>query len=172
MDPLVVDGSMTIRQWVDLASTLRHRWPGVLLRLFGAGRIRKMWSESREDGGRQGADDSDALLLARLHASRSEVPPAADRPGKRLDRHDGGTGRAVSAACFRDSAGPKCRGTRAFATRPRASRPAFPTRQPSGVTLILENHYKDNYWQYPEFAQKIDVFCELVDRDSTRRTSA
>jgi sugar phosphate isomerase/epimerase len=33
-----------------------------------------------------------------------------------------------------------------------------------GVTLILENHYKDNYWQYPEFAQKMDVFCDLVDR--------
>jgi sugar phosphate isomerase/epimerase len=33
-----------------------------------------------------------------------------------------------------------------------------------GVRLIIENHYKDNYWQYPEFAQKADVFCELVDR--------
>jgi sugar phosphate isomerase/epimerase len=32
------------------------------------------------------------------------------------------------------------------------------------VTLIIENHYKDNYWQYPEFAQKMDIFCELVDR--------
>ena len=33
-----------------------------------------------------------------------------------------------------------------------------------GVTLILENHYKDNYWKHPEFAQKIDDFCALVDR--------
>ena len=33
-----------------------------------------------------------------------------------------------------------------------------------GITLILENHYKDNYWRYPEFAQKTDVFCELVDQ--------
>lgn len=32
-----------------------------------------------------------------------------------------------------------------------------------GVTLIIENHYKDDFWQYPEFAQKMDVFCELVD---------
>ena len=30
------------------------------------------------------------------------------------------------------------------------------------VTLILENHYKDDFWEYPEFAQKMDVFCELV----------
>ena len=33
-----------------------------------------------------------------------------------------------------------------------------------GVKLILENHYKDNYWQFPEFAQRMDVFCDLVDR--------
>jgi sugar phosphate isomerase/epimerase len=32
------------------------------------------------------------------------------------------------------------------------------------VTLILENHYKDNFWAFPEFAQRMDVFCELVDR--------
>jgi sugar phosphate isomerase/epimerase len=33
-----------------------------------------------------------------------------------------------------------------------------------GITLILENHYKDDFWEYPEFAQKMDVFCALVDR--------
>ena len=32
-----------------------------------------------------------------------------------------------------------------------------------GITLILENHYKDDFWQYPEFAQKMDVFCKLVN---------
>lgn len=32
------------------------------------------------------------------------------------------------------------------------------------ITLILENHYKDGYWNYPEFAQRMDVFLELVDR--------
>lgn len=33
-----------------------------------------------------------------------------------------------------------------------------------GITLILENHYKDDFWTYPEFAQKMDVFCKLVSR--------
>ncbi len=33
-----------------------------------------------------------------------------------------------------------------------------------GITLILENHYKDDFWHYPEFAQKMEVFCALVDR--------
>jgi sugar phosphate isomerase/epimerase len=32
------------------------------------------------------------------------------------------------------------------------------------ITLIIENHYKDDFWEYPEFAQKMDVFCQLVDR--------
>ena len=31
------------------------------------------------------------------------------------------------------------------------------------MTLILENHYKDDFWEYPEFAQKMDLFCALVD---------
>ncbi|MFV1980743.1 MAG: sugar phosphate isomerase/epimerase family protein, partial [Rhodothermia bacterium] len=31
-----------------------------------------------------------------------------------------------------------------------------------GVTLILENHYKDDFWTYPEFAQFADVFLDLV----------
>jgi len=31
------------------------------------------------------------------------------------------------------------------------------------ITLILENHYKDDFWLYPEFAQTADVFCKLAD---------
>jgi sugar phosphate isomerase/epimerase len=30
------------------------------------------------------------------------------------------------------------------------------------VVLGLENHYKDGFWKYPEFAQKHDVFLELL----------
>lgn len=36
--------------------------------------------------------------------------------------------------------------------------------QSYGITLILENHYKDDFWTEPEFAQMMDVFVELVDR--------
>lgn len=32
------------------------------------------------------------------------------------------------------------------------------------VTLVLENHYKDDFWEYPEFAQQMDVFLDLLDR--------
>lgn len=30
------------------------------------------------------------------------------------------------------------------------------------VVLTLENHYKDGYWLYPEFAQHLDVFLEII----------
>ena len=33
-----------------------------------------------------------------------------------------------------------------------------------GVTLYLENHYKDNFWAYPEFAQRTEIFLELLDQ--------
>jgi sugar phosphate isomerase/epimerase len=39
----------------------------------------------------------------------------------------------------------------------------LPYAQEKSVTLILENHYKDDFWEYPEFAQKMEVFCQLVD---------
>ncbi|HZP81692.1 MAG TPA: sugar phosphate isomerase/epimerase family protein [Chthonomonadaceae bacterium] len=32
------------------------------------------------------------------------------------------------------------------------------------VVLTMENHFKDNYWDYPEFAQKMDIFCEIVSK--------
>lgn len=39
----------------------------------------------------------------------------------------------------------------------------LPHAERCGVTLILENHYKDGYWQFPEFAQKREVFLQLLD---------
>lgn len=40
----------------------------------------------------------------------------------------------------------------------------LPYAEERGITLIIENHYKDDFWEYPEFAQKMDVFTKLVDR--------
>jgi sugar phosphate isomerase/epimerase len=39
----------------------------------------------------------------------------------------------------------------------------LPYAEERGITLIIENHYKDDFWEYPEFAQKMDVFCSLVN---------
>jgi sugar phosphate isomerase/epimerase len=43
-------------------------------------------------------------------------------------------------------------------------RACLPFAAERGITLIIENHYKDDFWIWPEFAQRMDVFCTLVDR--------
>lgn len=40
----------------------------------------------------------------------------------------------------------------------------LPYAEKHGITLIIENHYKDDFWEYPEFAQKMDIFSKLVDK--------
>ena len=40
----------------------------------------------------------------------------------------------------------------------------LPHAAQQGITLNIENHYKDSFWQHPEFAQRMDVFCDLVER--------
>ena len=40
----------------------------------------------------------------------------------------------------------------------------IPTAEKLGITLIIENHYKDDFWTEPEFAQMMDVFVDLVGR--------
>lgn len=32
------------------------------------------------------------------------------------------------------------------------------------VRIVIENHYKDNFWEYPEFALKKEVFTKIVER--------
>ena len=40
----------------------------------------------------------------------------------------------------------------------------IPAAKDLGITLIIENHYKDDFWTEPEFAQMMDVFVDLVSR--------
>ena len=39
----------------------------------------------------------------------------------------------------------------------------LPFAEQHRVTLVLENHYKDGFWSFPEFAQQMDVFLELLE---------
>lgn len=40
----------------------------------------------------------------------------------------------------------------------------LPEAERCGILLSMENHYKDGYWKYPEFAQNMDVFLEIVNQ--------
>lgn len=46
----------------------------------------------------------------------------------------------------------------------------IPIARELGVTLAMENHYKDGAWSYPEFAQKSDVFLAIVNAIEDRAT--
>lgn len=39
----------------------------------------------------------------------------------------------------------------------------IPVAREHDIVLGIENHYKDGFWKYPEFAQKKDVFLALLD---------
>ncbi len=39
----------------------------------------------------------------------------------------------------------------------------LPVARELDVVLAMENHYKDGYWKYPEVAQKMDVFLEIIN---------
>ena len=105
-------------------------------------------------------------MLCARPTSRIPIPRFAPQQidsGKRLDRH----GCALGGQFCRVLSGqrrPEVSRADGLAYAAESIEACLPHAAASGVTLIIENHYKDNYWQYPEFAQKMDVFCELVNR--------
>jgi len=44
----------------------------------------------------------------------------------------------------------------------------LPVARENGIVLGMENHYKDGFWKYPEFAQKMHRFVDIVDAVSDR----
>ena len=43
-------------------------------------------------------------------------------------------------------------------------RQLLPHAEARRVVLSMENHYKDGFWEFPEFAQKADVFLEIIEQ--------
>ncbi|MFK4997154.1 sugar phosphate isomerase/epimerase family protein [Bacillus sp. N9] len=43
-------------------------------------------------------------------------------------------------------------------------RQLLPYAEKKQVHLVMENHYKDGPWIYPEFAQKSTVYLEIIDQ--------
>lgn len=44
----------------------------------------------------------------------------------------------------------------------------LPIARENKIILGMENHYKDGFWKYPEFAQKMNHFIEIVDSVTDR----
>ncbi len=160
MDQLCVAGTMTIREWVDLAATL-----GIDGLEFYTGFLELADSAFWPTARRIAADR--ALAIPMLCASPDFTHPEAAFRARQVDQQK----RAIDLCAA--LGGQYCR-VLSGQRRPEVSREAglryaadaitacLSHAAACGVTLVLENHYKDNYWTHPEFAQKLDVFCDLV----------
>lgn len=167
MDDLCVHGTMSIRQWIELGATLDVDGLEFYSGFLGMEQP-AAWAESRQIASDHG------LEIPMLCAS-----PDFTHPDPAFRHQQVGLQKTWIDMCAA-LGGKYCR-VLSGQRRPEVSlddglryaaegiEACLPHAAANGVTLIIENHYKDNYWTFPEFAQKMDVFCALVDRiDSPR----
>ncbi|WP_437191272.1 sugar phosphate isomerase/epimerase family protein [Planctomicrobium sp. SH527] len=162
MDELCIEGTMTVREWIEKAATLDIDGLEMYFGMIGL-KDPEQWPTIRKI-----ADDLD-LQIPMMCASPDFTHPDPVFRQQQVDQEK---------YCIDMTAalgGQYCR-VLSGQRRPEVSREegiqytveciqaCLPHAKACGVTLIIENHYKDNYWQFPEFAQHADVFCDLVSR--------
>jgi sugar phosphate isomerase/epimerase len=162
MDPLCIHGTMTIREWIEIARQL----PIDGLEFYSG--FLELRDPAFARQARQMARDA-GLRIPMLCCSPDFTHPDPHFRQEQIDQQ-----RRMIDMCA-DLGGRFCR-VLSGQRRPEVSRAeglgyaaesiqaCLPHAAARDVILILENHYKDNYWQYPEFAQKMDLFCELIER--------
>lgn len=161
MDQLCVHHTMTVLEWIDLAATL-----GVDGLEFYSGFLR---DEPAFLDDVKTALESHRLAMPMLCCSPDFTQPDPLLLQAEVEREK----RMIELTAF--FGGRYCRvlsGQRrpglarndGVALVVRVIKSLLPFAEQHGVVLTLENHYKDNYWEYPEFAQRMDIFTEIVDR--------
>jgi sugar phosphate isomerase/epimerase len=160
LDQLCIDGTMSLAEWIDLASTLDIDG----LELYSG--ILDLKDPARWGEARQRIEDR-GLTMPMLCCS-----PDFTHPNESFRKHQIDLEKSwidMTAAL----GGKFCR-VLSGQRRPEVTRSdgirfaadcihqCLPYAAQRGITLILENHYKDGFWEHPEFAQKMDVFCELL----------
>ena len=161
MQALCKDGSMRLSEWIGLAVQLDIdglEWYAGFLEMVNVAN----WPVFR----RQVEDHGKSIPM--VCCSPDFTHPDASFRNKEIDRQKkwidmthalGGAYCRVLSGQRRPSLSPD-EGIKLAAACIEACLPYAAER---GVTLILENHYKDDFWEYPEFAQKMDLFARLVD---------
>jgi len=162
MRPLCREGTMTLRDWVNLAAPLGLdglEYYSGFLELADPAR----WPEARRTVEQAG------LVIPMLCCSPDFSQPDPDLRRQEVEKEKTWIRMAATlgASYCRVLSGQR----RPELTREQGLRivvenieACLPEAERCGVTLILENHYKDDFWSYPEFAQTMDVFCDLVGR--------
>ena len=162
LDALCVDGSMTVPQWIELSGRLDVDGLEFYCGFLDLEDPRR-WSEFRR------RVEDQQRVIPMLCCSPDFTHPDQKYRQQQIDQEKGwiDMSRALGASYCRILSGQR---------RPEVSREqgldycvqcieiCLEHAVAAGVTLIIENHYKDNFWRYPEFAQHMDVFCDLVER--------
>lgn len=161
MDELCVHHTMTLFEWIEMAATL-----GVEGLEFYTGFLNDDEGFLREVKDRL---EKHELRMPMLCCSPDFTQPDPELLHAEIEREK----RMIELTAF--FGGRFCR-VLSGQRRPGLSREAgvtqvvrvlkslLPFAEKHDVVLTMENHYKDNYWQYPEFAQKMDIFIEIVEQ--------
>ena len=153
---------MTIFQWIDLASGLgvdglefypgflESRQPGYLLR------VKRALEEKH-------------LVMPMLCVSPDFTVPDSERRKEEVVKQKD----MIDLAAFLGGRFCRVLSGQAYPEVPRAQgvrwvveciRECVDYAARRNILLNMENHYKDNYWRFPEFAQKREVFLEIVSQ--------
>ncbi len=161
MPALCRDGTMKLAEWIGLASSLEVsglEWYAGFL---------EMKDESQWPGFRRQVEDL-GMVIPMLCCSPDFTHPDASFRRQQIEKQQYWIRMAHSlgAGYCRVLSGqrrPALKPDEGVSLAARAIKDCLPLAQDLGVTLILENHYKDDFWEYPEFTQKMELFCKLVD---------
>jgi sugar phosphate isomerase/epimerase len=161
MNALCKDGSMKISEWIKLAARLDIEgleWYAGFLEM----RDKRNWSEFRNM-----AEDRNLLIPMMCCSPDFTHPDKIFREGEIAKQKEwiemtqilGGSYCRVLSGQRR----PGVSETEGMKFAIDSIGECLPYAREHGIVLILENHYKDDFWVYPEFAQKMELFCKLVE---------
>jgi sugar phosphate isomerase/epimerase len=161
LDALCVSHEMSVDQWIDMSAR------------FDVDGLEFYWGFTPADDPRQWD-----CLRRRVEAQKRSIPmlcyssdftkPSLEERKREIELQK----KAIRAAA---GLGAKYCRVLSGQRRPNVSREqglqwvrecimeVIPFAAENRITLIIENHYKDGFWEYPEFAQKMDVFLELLN---------
>ncbi len=161
MQALCKDGSMRLAEWIELASKLDIEgleWYAGFLEMED----RKMWPEFRkmvEDNGKVIPMMCCSPDFTHPEKAFRETEIAKQKYWIDMTHALGGSYCRVLSGQKR----PELSIEEGVKLAAESIRECLPYARERNITLILENHYKDDFWEYPEFAQKMDVFTMLVN---------
>jgi sugar phosphate isomerase/epimerase len=162
IEQIAGERSMTVFQWIEMARSLDADGLEMYDGFFTS------FETAYLDGVREAIEAAD-FVMPMLCCSPDFTTPDAEARRRELDRaiqrievaHRLG-GRGTVCRVLSGQRYPDVSRRQGIEWVARAIEQLLPIAQEHGIVLGLENHYKDSFWKYPEFAQKQDVFLELL----------